>query len=93
MSEKIMLLFFTLFTFIIDIIWYSFWNYRWSHLKNDVEGGLHSFILILTIIGMIVKIISIAFIFLTEWNSIKASLPTQLRERLNKNYAPQEDEI
>jgi hypothetical protein len=89
-----MILLFSIFSLIIDFVWCGYWGYRWRHLKNDIEGGLHGFVLFLSYIGIIVKFVAIAFILFTEWGNVKASLPTQFRERLTgKNYASQEDEI
>jgi hypothetical protein len=89
-----MLLLFHVFSLVIDFTWCFFWGYRWRHLKYDIEGGLHSFVLFLSWVGILLKFVVIGFIILTEWNNIKSSLPTQLRERLHgKNYAAQEDEL
>jgi hypothetical protein len=63
-------------------------------LKHDLEGGLHSFVLLLSWIGILLKIVVVAFVGLTESSNIISSVPAQFREKLTgKNYAPQQDEL
>jgi hypothetical protein len=63
-------------------------------LRNDLEGGLHSFVLFLSWIGILLKIVVITFIGLTETGNIISTVPAQFREKLTgKNYAPQQDEL
>ncbi len=71
-----------------------YWGNKWSHLRNDLEGGLHSFVLLLSWIGIAIKFIVVAFIGMTEARNIISTVPPQFREKLTgKNYAPQQDEL
>jgi hypothetical protein len=71
-----------------------YWGGKWSHLRNDLEGGLHSFVLLLSWIGILLKVVVLAFVGLTEAGNIISTVPPQFREKLTgKNYAPQQDEL
>ena len=50
-QEKISSFFILLYSLIIDIIWCIYWGGKWSSLKEDAEGGIHTFVLILSFIS------------------------------------------
>ena len=64
-----------------------------AHLKNDPENAIHVTVIILSWVGIVVKIIALFMIGFLDWGSIKASLPNQLKQRLNSDYAPQVDDV
>ena len=91
-SEKVTFFYILLYSGLIDIIWCFFWNNKWDLLKEDFESGTHGLVIFLSWIGILLKAIIVIMIFFTEWNSIKASLPKSLSEKLNIGYKPQIDD-
>ena len=81
-----------MFSLFIDLVWVLFWSGKWSHVK-DFERTAHIIVVLLSWIGIIVKIIVIMCLGLLEWNQIKSALPKALQEKLNPNYVQQKDEI
>jgi hypothetical protein len=62
---------------------------------KDEEETIHSMVIILSWIGIALKIIISIFIGFTEWINIQSSLPEKLKEKLNsmQKYESQMDEI
>jgi len=80
------------YSLIIDIVWNIFWTNRWSNVKN-YEQGAHILVLTLSWIAFLLKSVILFSLGLLEWNSLKSSLPSMLREKLNAAYGEQRDEI
>ena len=92
--EKTTFFYILLYSLIIDIIWCFFWNSKWGLIKEDVESGTHGLVILLSWIGILLKVIILIIIAFSESNVLKGSLPKQLSEKFNSEYAPQiDDEI
>ena len=92
--EKTTFFYILLYSLIIDIIWCFFWNSKWGLIKEDVESGTHGLVILLSWIGILLKVIILIIIAFSEGNVLKGSLPKQLSEKFNSEYAPQiDDEI
>ena len=85
-KEKVSLFYISLYGLIVDFIWCFFWGSKWGSLKTDAESGIHTTVLVLSWIGIVVKIIALGMIGVLDWNNIKASLPKNLEEKLNQNH-------
>ncbi len=92
-DEKLMSFYFLFFSLIIDLIWTLFWSGKWGHIIHDFERTIHILVIIVSWIGIGIKIFILISIGLVEWSSIKSSLPSKLQEKLNTKYAEQKDEI
>ena len=82
-QEKISSFFILLYSLIIDIIWCIYWGGKWSSLKEDAEGGIHTFVLILSWIAIVLKIIVLIMICVLEWSGISKALPASLQQKLD----------
>ena len=92
--EKTTFFYILLYSLIIDIIWCFFWNSKWGLIKEDVESGTHGLVILLSWVGILLKVIILIIIAFSESNVLKGSLPKQLSEKFNSEYAPQiDDEI
>ena len=91
-TEKITFFYITLYSFVIDIIWVLMWNHKWGLLKEDIESGTHSLVIFLSWIGIILKLVICCLIGLSEWPSLKSSLPKALSTKLKSDYLPQIDD-
>ena len=92
--EKTTFFYILLYSLIIDIIWCFFWNSKWGLIKEDVESGTHGLVILLSWVGILLKVIILIIIAFSEGNVLKGSLPKQLSEKFNSEYAPQiDDEI
>jgi len=91
-QEKISSFFILLYSLIIDFIWCLYWGGKWSSLKEDAESGIHTFVLILSWIAIVLKIIVLVMICVLEWGSIRKSLPQSLQQKLNSDGFAKFDE-
>ena len=92
--EKTTFFYILLYSLIIDIIWCFFWNSKWGLIKEDVESGTHGLVILLSWVGILLKVIILIIIAFSESNVLKGSLPKKLSEKFNSEYAPQiDDEI
>lgn len=55
-SEKVFSFYALVYSLIIDIVWCFFWGSRWGG-KNDYESTIHSFVIIFSWVGILVKVI------------------------------------
>ena len=91
--EKLNSWFFLTFSLLIDVLWTLFWSGKWSHIE-DFERFIHFIVILLSWIGIGLKVFIVFFIGLIEWSSIKSSLPKTIQEKLHgSKYAEQKDEI
>ncbi len=92
--EKLNCFYFMCYSLVIDIVWVLFWSGKWSHVEN-FERTAHIIVVVLSWLGIVLKIINLIVYFIVEGNSIKASLPEKLKEKLNQNqnYSPQKDVV
>ena len=90
--EKITFFYILLYSILIDIIWCFFWNYKWGLIKEDIESGTHSLVVFCSWIGILIKGIILTIIAVSEWNTLKGSLPKTLSQKLNAEYLPQVDD-
>ncbi len=56
-AEKLHCFYFLSFSMIIDIIWVIFWNSQWGLIKNDSQSFIHSIVIIISWIGIALKVI------------------------------------
>jgi hypothetical protein len=77
---------------VIDLVWTIYWSDRWSNVK-DYEQGAHILVLTLSWIALLLKSVILFSLGILEWNNLKSSLPSMLREKLNVTYGEQRDEI
>ena len=92
-QEKVASFFIMLYSLLVDFFWCFYWGGKWGDLKNDPENAIHVTVIIFCWVGIVVKIIALFMIGFLDWGSIKASLPNQLKQRLNSDYAPQVDDV
>ena len=92
-QEKVASFFILLYSLFVDFFWCFYWGGKWGDLKNDPEHGIHLTVLVLSWIGILVKIVALFMIGFLDWTNIKASLPNQLKQKLNADYAPQVDDV
>ena len=83
-QEKVSSFFICLYSMLIDFIWCFYWGSKWGSLKNDAESGIHTTVLVLSWIGIVVKVVALGMIGILDWSNIKASLPKNLAEKLNQ---------
>ena len=79
------LLFYSLF---VDLFWCLFWGGKW----DAVPTLAHELTVFFSWIGVIIKIIIFAFIFLLEFNNIKQSLIRLLKAKKPQKFAHYEDD-
>ena len=91
-KEKITFFYILLYSIIIDIIWCLFWNSKWGLLKDDIECGTHSLVIFCSYIGILIKCAILIIISVSEWRTLKGSLPKTLSEKFNSEYLPQIDD-
>ena len=91
-QEKISSFYVLTYSLLIDLIWCLYWGSKWGSLEKDSESGIHSLVLILSWIGILVKIVVIVMIGVIEWDNIKTSMPNALQEKFNKDFKPFDDE-
>ena len=92
-QEKINTFNVLLYSLLIDIFWCLYWNSKWNNLKEDSEGTIHSLVILISWIGILLKIIIIGMLGILEWNIIKTILPKKLQDKLNPEYSQQIDEL
>ena len=90
--EKIVFFYILLYSSIIDIIWCLFWGSKWGLLKQDIESGTHKLVIFCSWIGILIKAITLTIISVSEWQTLKGSLPKTLSQKFNSEYLPQEDD-
>ena len=90
--EKVTFFYILLYSSLIDIIWCFFWNSKWGLLKEDIESGTHSLVIFCSWIGILVKAAILIIISVSEWHTLKGSLPKTLSEKFNAEYLPQVDD-
>ena len=90
--EKTTFFYILLYSILIDIIWCFFWNYKWGLIKEDIESGTHSLVVFCSWIGILIKGIILTIIAVSEWNTLKGSLPKTLSQKFNAEYLPQVDD-
>jgi hypothetical protein len=83
-KEKVMMFYVCLYSLLIDIIWCFLWGAKWGAFTNDPESGTHTAVIVLSWIGVLIKIVVLGMIGLLDWSNIKASLPKNLAEKLNQ---------
>lgn len=82
--DKFVILGFFAFTWIIDIIWCLYWAPFWrSDIMKDWERGIHNFVIIMSVIGLIYKFVIMVVMFLAEMPSILRGNDRVEREHLN----------
>lgn len=82
-----------IYSLLIDFIWVFFWNSKWKLLVDNHEKTIQSIVIILSWIGIVLKILTIVAIGFLETSSIMSSLPKVFKERLTgENYQEQRDE-
>jgi len=92
-KQKLSSFFILIYSLFIDIIYSIYWGSKWGSLEKDYESTLHSFIIFLSWIGIILKIVIAVMIGVLDWNNIKSSLPEKLKEKLNnENFKEFNDE-
>ena len=91
-QEKISSFYILCYSLLIDFIWCFYWGSKWGSLEKDSESGIHTLVLILSWIGIVVKIVVIIMIGVIEWESIRRAMPKSLQQKLNKEYQHYEDE-
>lgn len=91
-KQKLSSFFILIYSLFIDIIYSIYWGSKWGSLEKDSESGIHSLVLILSWIGILVKIVVIVMIGVIEWDNIKTSMPKALQEKFNKDFKPFDDE-
>ena len=91
-QEKISSFYVLTYSLLIDLIWCLYWGSKWGSLEKDSESGIHSLVLILSWIGILVKIVVIVMIGVIEWDNIKTSMPKALQEKINKDFQQFNDE-
>lgn len=92
-QEKISSFYVLTYSLLIDLIWCLYWGSKWGSLEKDYEGTLHSFVIFLSWIGIILKIIISIMIGVLDWENIKSSLPEKLQEKVNNgNFQPFNEE-
>ena len=92
-KQKLSCFFILIYSLLIDIIYSIYWGSKWGSLEKDYESTLHSFIIFLSWIGIILKIVIAVMIGVLDWNNIKSSLPEKLKEKLNnENFKEFNDE-
>ena len=92
-QEKINTFNVSVYSLFIDLFWCIYWNSKWKYLKEDSEGAIHSFVILTSWIGILLKVIIIGMVAILEWNIIKTILPKQLQDKLNPEFSPQIDEL
>lgn len=90
-QEKLASFYIMLYSLLIDFVWCFYWGAKWGSLKNDPENFVHMLVLILSWLGVILKIVSLFMIGILEWSSIKGSLPKNLQQKLGSNYSQFDD--
>ena len=90
-KEKITYFYILLYSGLIDIFWCIFWYFKWNKIEEDVECGLHTVVIILSWVGVLVKVIISYMISVSEWSNIKNTLPKSLRQKFNSEYFQQID--
>ena len=90
--EKITFFYITLYSLIIDFIWVLYWDNKWELLKEDIESGTHGLVVFLSWIGILLKLVICCLIGLSEWSSLKSTLPKALGDKLSPDYLPQNDD-
>ena len=82
-----------IYSLLIDFIWVFFWNSKWGLLVENHEKTIQNIVIILSWIGIFVKIFCILAIGLIETSIIMSSLPKVFSDRLNiENYQEHKDE-
>ncbi|MCQ2818753.1 MAG: hypothetical protein MJ252_15915 [archaeon] len=89
-QEKVASFFILLYSLLIDFFWCFFWGAKWGNLKNDPESGVHKMVLLLSWLGILLKIVGLFMIGILDWQNIKAAVPNKLQEKLNKAEGFQE---
>ena len=90
--EKMIFFYILLYSCIIDIIWCILWKGKWGILKDDIESGVHGLVILFSWIGILIKFLIILIISVSEWNTIRGTLPKALSEKFNSEYLPQVDD-
>ena len=58
-------------TLFVDFIWLIYWGPFWrSDIMKDYERGIHTFTIIMSIIGLFYKIIVLIFLILARFKSL-----------------------
>ena len=91
-KEKITFFYITLYSLIIDFIWVLFWDNKWELLKEDIESGTHGLVVFLSWVGILLKLVVCFLIGLSEWSSLKGTLPKALGDKLSPEYMQQVDD-
>ena len=91
-KEKITSFYILFYSLFIDFIWCFFWKSQWGYLKEDIESGTHGLVILLSWLGILLKIFIGIVILVSEKNIIKGTLPKKLGEKLNSGYLPQIDD-
>ena len=91
-KEKITFFYILLYSLVIDIIWCFFWNSKWGLLKEDIESGTHSLVIFCSWIGILIKCATLTIISVSEWHTLKGSIPKTLSEKFNSEYLQQVDD-
>jgi hypothetical protein len=83
-KERVKLLGFIVFTGIVDLIWLCYWGPSWNSASQyeQWEHGVHSFVLFISSINFILKLVIIALIYLVERANVNESLPQQVVQML-----------
>lgn len=94
-QEKVSCFFICIYSLLIDLIWCFYWSSKWGSMEEDNESGVHALVKLLSWIGILVKILVIAMVGLSDWETIKVALPAKLQQKFNAagGYGPQIDEV
>ena len=92
-KQKLSSFYILIYSLLIDLIYTIYWGSKWGSLEKDYEGTLHSFVIFLSWIGIILKIVISIMIGVLDWENIKSSLPEKLQEKVNNgNFQPFNEE-
>lgn len=83
-EERTYSYFLLLFTIILDIIWLIGFNNK-SNILEGFESGMFTITFILTIIGIIIKLILAFALGLLEWEMLKNYLPKSVQDKMKPN--------
>ena len=84
----------TLYSVLIDFIWCLFWESKWGGLSEDHRTFSQSLVTFLSWVGILVKVLTLSFIAVVEWDSIKQALPGKIGGGSKATeFVPQLDEI